>query len=265
MSDVTINYKGNAIATMDASGTKTLLTKGRYCEDDIEVAYGKPGGGGYTEDEWMNRTVTSVTTSQTSFSLGLDGFSELVSFSAPNLTSLYNANYFFRNCSKLESVNLPALIKMYGMNMFENTKLQYLVLPNFSNEPIATQSRFGGNNFKNVTTLKAIDCFAIQLVQATAFSAASSFNTLIIRNRTSLTESGQYVLKIASLENVNAFNGTPFASGGAGGTLYVPSADISEYEAATNWSTILGYTNNQIQAIEGSIYETQYADGTPIT
>lgn len=50
MSDVTINYKGNAIATMDASGTKTLLTKGKYCEDDIEVAYGKPGGGGSNID-----------------------------------------------------------------------------------------------------------------------------------------------------------------------------------------------------------------------
>lgn len=46
MSDIAINYKGNAIATMDASGTKTLLTEGKYCEDDIEVVYVKPGGGG---------------------------------------------------------------------------------------------------------------------------------------------------------------------------------------------------------------------------
>ena len=46
MSDVTINYKGSSIATMDASGTKTLLTEGKYCEDDIEVVYVKPSGGG---------------------------------------------------------------------------------------------------------------------------------------------------------------------------------------------------------------------------
>ena len=45
MSDITINYKGSAIATMDASGTKTLLTEGMYCEDDIEVVYVKPAGG----------------------------------------------------------------------------------------------------------------------------------------------------------------------------------------------------------------------------
>lgn len=72
---------------------------------------------------------------------------------------------------------------------------------------------------------------------------------------------------ITVLANINAFSNTPFASGKAGGTLYVPSALISSYQSATNWSTIFGYGNgaqNQILPIEGSIYETQYADGTPI-
>ena len=54
-------------------------------------------------------------------------------------------------------------------------------------------------------------------------------------------------------------------SNGSGGTLYVPQALISTYQSATNWSTILGYANNQILPIEGSIYENQYADGTPFT
>ena len=42
MSEVAINYKGSSIASMDASGTKTLLTQGKYCEDDIEVVYTRP-------------------------------------------------------------------------------------------------------------------------------------------------------------------------------------------------------------------------------
>lgn len=42
MADVTITYKGNEIATMSATGTKTLLTEAKYCEDDITVAYTKP-------------------------------------------------------------------------------------------------------------------------------------------------------------------------------------------------------------------------------
>ena len=44
MSDVTIKYKGQSIATMDASGSKPLLTQGRYCEGDIDVEYVKPAG-----------------------------------------------------------------------------------------------------------------------------------------------------------------------------------------------------------------------------
>lgn len=42
MSDINISYKGESIATMDATGTKTLLTSGKYCEDDIEIEYTKP-------------------------------------------------------------------------------------------------------------------------------------------------------------------------------------------------------------------------------
>lgn len=45
MSDITVSYKGNSIATMDSSGTKTLETQGKYCEDDITLAYVKPSGG----------------------------------------------------------------------------------------------------------------------------------------------------------------------------------------------------------------------------
>ena len=51
MSEVTISYKGAAIAALDAAGTKTLLTAGKYCEGDLTVAYDKPT---------VKRTVTAV-------------------------------------------------------------------------------------------------------------------------------------------------------------------------------------------------------------
>lgn len=46
MADLIINYKGNPIVEMTESGTKTLKTAGRYCEDDITVEYAKPASGG---------------------------------------------------------------------------------------------------------------------------------------------------------------------------------------------------------------------------
>ena len=45
MADLTIKYKGNPIAELSDSGTKTLKTAGKYCEDDITVEYAKPAGG----------------------------------------------------------------------------------------------------------------------------------------------------------------------------------------------------------------------------
>lgn len=43
MPDVNISYKGSQIASMGGSGVKTLLTSGKYCEDDIFVSYNKTG------------------------------------------------------------------------------------------------------------------------------------------------------------------------------------------------------------------------------
>ena len=45
MADITVSYKGATIAEVSASGTTTLETAGKYCEDDISLAYVKPSGG----------------------------------------------------------------------------------------------------------------------------------------------------------------------------------------------------------------------------
>ena len=74
------------------------------------------------------------------------------------------------------------------------------------------------------------------------------------------------------IPSTNCFNSTPFKSGGTGGTIYIPKVLYDhlgdgtslDYKAATNWSTIDGYGTITWAQIEGSIYETQYADGTPI-
>lgn len=50
MADLTITYQGNDVVELSDSATKTLKTGGKYCEDDIEVAYVKPSGGGANVD-----------------------------------------------------------------------------------------------------------------------------------------------------------------------------------------------------------------------
>lgn len=42
MSGVIVNYNNNALTSMSSSGTKTLLTSGKYCEGNFEVVYSGP-------------------------------------------------------------------------------------------------------------------------------------------------------------------------------------------------------------------------------
>lgn len=63
MSEVNINYKGSKIAGMDASGTKTLQTQGKYCEGNIEVEYTRPSGG-QPNLQTKSKTYTPTETAQ---------------------------------------------------------------------------------------------------------------------------------------------------------------------------------------------------------
>ena len=68
MADVSISYKGNEIASMNATGVKTLLTSSAFCEDDITVAYTKPSA------SLQSKTVSPTTSQQTvSPDSGYDG------------------------------------------------------------------------------------------------------------------------------------------------------------------------------------------------
>ena len=65
------------------------------------------------------------------------------------------------------------------------------------------------------------------------------------------------------MANTNAFNSTPFASGGTGGTIYIPETLYNhlgdgtalDYKSATNWSVIDAYGTITWAKIEGSPYE----------
>jgi hypothetical protein len=79
MSEVTINYKGSPIATMDASGLRTLLTQGKYLEDDIEIVYQRPSQSA-PNLQVRNKTYTpteSQQTEQVRADNGYDGLDEV--------------------------------------------------------------------------------------------------------------------------------------------------------------------------------------------
>lgn len=181
------------------------------------------------------------------------GCTSLISAFFPNAIYLRNQWGCFTGCTALQLVSFPELTAYYGTGFFDGcTSLECVVLPKLSGNNANYQ--ISTNWFRNCTSLLVFDVLNPYNIANGAFQNASAMSILIIRGASRTT----------SLGNINAFTGTPFAEEGIGGTLYVPQSKISDYENATNWSTILGYENNQIKAIEGSEYENYYADGTAI-
>lgn len=66
MADVSIKYNNTEIASLSASGTKTLLTEGKYCEGNILIEYIKAAAsGGSGSGKVANGTFTPTTTTKT--------------------------------------------------------------------------------------------------------------------------------------------------------------------------------------------------------
>ena len=226
MSDITINYKGTSIATMDASGTKTLLTSGKYCEDDIEVVYVSPGGGGGIDiNDVLSGTAPSgdVTLTISSVSMPFQNNSAITKITAPDLTTVPGS--FFRNMSNLEYIVTPSCTKIEGAGMSYNSNLLGI-------------DWLGGTGTSAISSL--------------SFAQNSKLATVVMRQTGGIVPCTQ----------TNAFTGSKSADKPI--HIYVPTALKSTYESATNWTTWVNDGTIVFHAIEGSTYATHYVDGTTI-
>lgn len=197
MADVTLTYKGSTIAEMNASGSKTLKTAGKYCEGDIGVSYVKPsGGGGSTdiEDAIISRTITSYSNSR--------------------ITSL--GWYAFYGCPNLTSVSLP-LVATSGGNAFT-------ACSNLADVQMPMLTEVSTNMFMSCDALVKLKFPALQNINQNGFAYSSSIETLILPNT-----------QMCTLSHKNALYLTPIAKGT--GYIYVPQSLIEAYKAATNWVT----------------------------
>lgn len=179
----------------------------------------------------------------------------------PNLESIFNGSELFNGCTSLMSItnaNFPKLFRMYSTSIFANcTNLELFCVPKLGTQSIGYMSN---STFEGCTKLETVDMASLSRIVGSTFKNCTSLNLLIFRKSSVFT-----------LDNVNAFTGTPFASGGTGGTIYIPKTlydalgtGTNDYKAATNWSVLDGYGTITWAKIEGSQYENYYADGTPI-
>ena len=258
MSDLTIFGK----TFTDVKGIKATDTDGN------EVVY----GGGFSADDIAMGTISGdiILTTATTIRSGAFEGTPITSISSDSVTTIRSRSACFKNCKQLKSVSFPNVVDSWATTDFFNgcsaltdvnfPKLDWMHSSFFrycTSLELGVFPKVTGLNawcFNGDTKLHTLDFGALESIANTDQFSNSNLSVLIIRTTS----------KVCTLGNAGSFKNTPFASGGTGGTLYVPQALISSYESASNWSTILGYANNQILPIEGSQYEHYYADGTPI-
>lgn len=217
----------------------------------------------YSANDWLDVTKpVGVVTSTAAFPNATNASSLLAYRSGVTEVRLPNAgcipDSIFIDCKGLEKVFAPNAIFVGASGFFRCSKLQTAVFPKMK--------YLYSSAFQYCTNLESADFGGTPesgqgLWRALIFDGDTKFGALVLRSSA-----------VWALSNTNVFSGTKFASGKAGGTLYVPAALISDYQAATNWATILGYPNNQIKSIESTATDPDapvdltmhYIDGTLI-
>lgn len=229
---------------------------------DIDITVTNPVPINGKNNMWGYNSYSHLFTRSTITSLTVNGLLSVPGKCAYGVTTLHTVSFAgaitgggsaFENCTNLVSAFFPDMTDTY-YNYSDLSSSMFKGCSKLANVNVRKINRVSSSMFQNCPVLNNLDFERVNNVSANGFSGDSALDTIIIRSTA-----------VATLQNVNSFANTPFTSGGTGGTLYVPQALISSYQSATNWSTILGYANNSIQAIEGSQYENYYADGTPIS
>lgn len=191
-------------------------------------------------------------------SIGADAFntSKLTYIDDTQFPSVtYIGSQAFRYSSSVQRVHLSNLHNSDGTGLAGLTNCLTVVLPSFDGTG-KNNNEFLYNNNK----MTGFDS-SVKRIFNYFFRSCSALTTVVLRSTT-----------LAWMSNANAFQGTKFVSGGAGGTIYIPKVlydhlgdgSSSDYKAATNWSTYDGYGTITWAKIEGSQYENYYVDGTPI-
>lgn len=205
------------------------------------------------EDALINNTVSGVYRNDRVTYVAAQRFrgqEQLTEIIFPNVEEIASTAFYY--CTNLERIYMPKL-RTIGPQAFAGvSKAKIMAFPVLSS---VSNGCFGWNSTVTRSELEVLDLGGSDSEASIANNAfvSTSLRVLILRNSS-----------ITQLANIGAFLRTPFASDGAGGTIYVPRELISAYQAAVNWSTILGIENNSILSIEGSEYEHNYADGTPV-
>lgn len=193
-----------------------------YATANVNVASSSSGN----PYAFLNNTLTSINSDVTTVAgYACRGLSAIKTVNLPSATSI--GTYAFYYCTGMTAFNAPSVTTLNTYAFYNCSKLTNL------NFPLATS--IPSNCFYTCGGVTKADFGAAKSIAASAFAYCDALSTLILRRADA----------ICTLANTtNALKGTPIEAGT--GYVYVPSALVDTYKAATNWTTYA----NQIRAIE---------------
>lgn len=143
----------------------------------------------------------------------------------PNVQGECNSSAFY-DAAGLKTCYLPRASALGSSCFFSCSKL--------ADTDFSSVETIGQNCFQSCTSIVRLDFPCLTQINGSYnFYGCNKLKTLILRSSTMVT-----------LDNVNAFNNTPIASGT--GYIYVPADLVSIYQADSVWSTYA----DQFRAIE---------------
>lgn len=250
MSDVSISYKGTEIAALDASGTKTLLTQGKYCEDDIEVAYTKPSGGGGEKLSDLFSTVDNFDINNSTFAekdTVLDfGTLKVSNFIAKKVTSIENDASLEIKCGTL-SFGHAAFADNSG-----SSKLRTLIL-SCSNNPELTSEWGRATKLQRILG-KPVSFTGFGTGTYKKINGTNLTEFYVVPNVITLGEAGMTTGVLIDASLVSVANALKAVSG--------QTLTISNATTKAKCNTIVGTVSQVTEGGETYDFFTQDANGT---
>ena len=196
-------------------------------------------------DQIIMRTVTEYKENRISM-VGKSAFygcTALTAVDVPNATSI--ASFAFLGCTALASVNAPNVTKAGGV--YDETNGVFRDCTSLTSVNLTNLVSMGGGLFYNCTALTHVGLPSVTICQGRIFQGCTNLAVVDLTVVTSIlgfyglygcTNLKAVILRAGSVVTLgagNCFQNSSVANGT--GYIYVPSALVDTYKAATNWST----------------------------
>lgn len=253
-----------------AQSSDTVTTNDTYDTTLINSLTVNVSGGGDTFKDYLEDTNNLIINSNaTSVKPGGITGENVKAIILPECTSLANGAICYASYTngskyfkKLEELKLPKVESLGTMSLcgfINGCTLNSVVLPSLKT---ITWSASNGRAFDFDETIIKWD-FGNPSITSMSWGSGTHFYRCSASIEAIIFRYGG-VVAIGSA-GVFRYNNTTNLPLGTTTFIYVPSDLLAQYKTATNWSSLYANYPDMFKTIEGSYYETHYADGTVIS